>query len=344
MKYIIHTGHLHRNFEIYIKNTFPGFTFIHAKDAQSLDLKSARILLASRVNTIGIDADMLAFLHYAVENRALEGAILSAFVESTSALYTRDTGVHYLYLATKAGASLPGRSLLEATKELENFVPLSKPLGKKPEEIMQTQMLGLYHRLEEGEIPKNDAPKLSVWTIGRPEVSATREVWKQIKPHLDGIHVDFLSFGNENIRDCRGCAYAICKEKGQQTSCIYEDYVVNTMYPSIESSDGILLLTPNYNDMLPANFVSAINRLTALFRKRKFYDKKVFATVVAGHSGAERLSQQIIGALNINKTFYIPNDFSLEIRAHNADSVIQDASIPPRAKVFGEHIKSELKM
>lgn len=341
MKTIIYSGNIREHNKKMIETIFHDYTWVSSHAAKEMNFCNSRVVLVSKINALGIDGDMFSFLEKVLEKQSFENATVGAFVESDTELHTRDAGVQYLYIANKAGANLPGKALVEAIIGEENFVPLSGPLGLEPTKILDGQLKNLHNRME-AEIKRAEKPILSVWTIGRPGISATRELWERIEPHLQGIEIDLLSFGDENIRDCRGCAYAICKEKGQQTSCIYEDYVVEKIYPSIEKSDSILLLTPNYNDMMPANFVSAINRLTALFRKRKFYDKKIFAAIVAGHTGQERLSQQIIGALNINKTFYVPKRFSLEVRAHNADAVRENAEIGKKARAFGKHVRSEL--
>ena len=45
------------------------------------------------------------------------------------------------------------------------------------------------------------------------------------------------------------------------------------MYPAIMECDALVMLCPNYNDAISANLAAFINRLTALLRKTKFYDK-----------------------------------------------------------------------
>ena len=54
------------------------------------------------------------------------------------------------------------------------------------------------------------------------------------------------------------------------------------------------MLCPNYNDALSANLTAFVNRLTALFRQTRFYDKALFAIVVSGYSGGDILARQLI--------------------------------------------------
>lgn len=339
MKVRIQAGNLSPRIERMLRTSFSDYERLTPREALLSSRTFSRVLLCASLNSIGYDRHLLDFFARAQGRNLLEEAVLGVVVESPTPLHTREAGVQLLYHANKLGACLPGRSLVEATNDMENLLPLSLPLGKTPAEILESQLQGLARRLSQ-EKPIRENPRLSVWTIGRPQLSATLAIWEMIRPHLSGVEVELLSFGNENIRDCRGCAYELCKKMGQETRCIYEDYVVKELYPSIERSDGILILTPNYNDMLPANFVSSINRLTALFRKRKFYDKSLFSLIVTGHTGAELLSRQLIGALHVNKTFALPPRFSWEVRAHNVDAVAQNASLPAQARNFAERIVS----
>lgn len=326
----------------HLASACPTASFIPMEEAATRSWKQETVLVAAHLDAIGQDAALIAFLSaVSQQEEAFEGAVCGAFMESETPLFTRDAGVRLLYLLNRMGARLPGRSLVEATPRLDNLTPLSGPLGKSREELLRSSLRSLADHLTAAPASLSH-PRLSVWTIGRKDVSATRAVWEMLEPKLDGIDIDFLPFGGELIHDCRGCAYELCKKMGQQSKCIYEDYVVESLYPSIERSDAILILSPNYNDMLPANFISSINRMTALFRKRKFFDKQLFAITVSGHTGGERLSQQLIGALHVNKTFALPPHFSLEIRAHNVEAVRSDATIPPRLEAFGENIRKQL--
>ena len=79
----------------------------------------------------------------------------------------------------------------------------------------------------------------------------------------------------------------------------------------MRKADALILMCPNYNDALSANLTAFINRLTALFRQTRFYDKAVFALVVSGYSGSDTVARQLISALNMNKSFYLPPRFAL---------------------------------
>ena len=50
------------------------------------------------------------------------------------------------------------------------------------------------------------------------------------------------------------------------------------------------MLCANYNDALAANLTAFVNRLTALFRQNRFYEKRLFALIVSGYSCGDQWS------------------------------------------------------
>ena len=73
----------------------------------------------------------------------------------------------------------------------------------------------------------------------------------------------------------------MCLHFGEQGGCFYGGVMQDEVYPAVRAADALVLLCPNYNDALSANLTAFINRLTALFRQTRFYDKAVFAIVVS---------------------------------------------------------------
>ena len=103
-----------------------------------------------------------------------------------------------------------------------------------------------------------------------------------------------------------------------------------------------MLLAPNYNDALSANITAFINRLTALFRQTRFYDKAVFALVVSGYSGSDIVARQIIAALNMNKSFYLPAHFAMLETANNPGEADILPDIGERLDRFADNILNTL--
>ena len=90
--------------------------------------------------------------------------------------------------------------------------------------------------------------------------------------------------------------------------------------------------------MLTANIVATINRLTALYRLTKFYDKDIYAIIVSGYSGGDALAKQLISSLNMNKTFNLPPYFSLMATANDKGSIFNVPNIESIAQSFAKKI------
>ena len=189
------------------------------------------------------------------------------------------------------------------------------------------------------EKPAYKEPKLLCVHSCNPETSNTLQLWQEVKSHLpSGITVREISLRNGTVPDCAGCPYEMCMYFSSNSSCFYGGPMVEEVYPALEDCDGLLLLCPNYNDALGANLTAFINRLTALFRKKPFDDKCLFALIVSGYSGGDILQQQLIGGLNMNKSFILPGNFSLTETANHPGSIMELPDIQQKASAFALHI------
>ena len=111
-------------------------------------------------------------------------------------------------------------------------------------------------------------------------------------------------------------------------------------YPAIVKGDILVLICPNYNDSVSANIMAFINRLTAVFRTNDFSRKRVYAIIVSGYSGGDIVAQQIIGAMNMNKNFILPEKFALLATANNPGSVLEIEELDEKAAEFAARILS----
>ncbi len=163
-----------------------------------------------------------------------------------------------------------------------------------------------------------------------------------MKRGLSGISVRELGLRNGTLSDCSGCPYKMCLHFGEQGSCFYGGVMVEDVYPAVREADAVLLLAPNYNDALSANLTAFINRLTALFRTTRFYDKLLFGIVVSGYSGSDLIAEQMIAALNMNKTFYLPGHFAMMETANQAGEAMALPGIEKRMEQFAQVIRGNL--
>ncbi len=114
---------------------------------------------------------------------------------------------------------------------------------------------------------------------------------------------------------------------------LYGGPMVEEVYPAVRRCDALVMLCANYNDALSANLTACVNRLTALFRQTRIYDKRLFGLIVSGYSGGDLLARQLISALNMNKLSSrptVPTRTTLvPLRSRSLSSPSASASSPP---------------
>ncbi len=309
------------------------------------DLKNKKIIFAVELPITGISNNLNNFF-IELFNRgkdSLKGSEAILLVHSNYQLYTKTTAQTIIFQSNQLGCRFPGRPLVEATGNLDNFNPLIKVYNLSNEEICYKLCEELGERFKKENVLPIKDPKILVVHSSNWNTSNTLLLWQMVKEHLNYENILEINVGNGNIVDCAGCPYTTCKHFGQQTKCFYGGIIVEELYPAILESDAIIFICPNYNDMISANLVAVINRLTALFRKTKFYDKTLFSIIVSGHSGGDALAKQLISSLNINKTFRLPPYFSLMATANDRGEIKKVPNIEILAKEFAVNIAIEIK-
>lgn len=303
------------------------------------NLQNKYILFAIELNEIGTSNNLnniFSYL-YSIGQDALFGSRACILIHSKYSMFTKTYAQDVIFLANNLGCSFVGRPLVEATANLENYVTMEKVYNIPLEDIclLQCQQLG-ERFLDETLINKNK--NLLVLHSSNREISNTLSLWDMVKSNLNNFNITEINIGNGKILDCNGCSYKTCKYLGKQSKCFYGGIMVEEIYPAILESSSILFICPNYNDMLTANIVATINRLTALYRLTKFYDKDIYAIIVSGYSGGDALAKQLISSLNMNKTFNLPPYFSLMATANDKGSIFNVPNIESIAQSFAKKI------
>ena len=274
---------------------------------------------------------------------SLDGWIGGVVADADSDLYTKSAARELVFTANSAGCAFVGRPLVEGTKTLSNFAIVASNLG--------TDLYGAYVesiRLLVKEMEKRREPgeggtgELLVLHASSHKNSNTYAVWQGVRQYLQDVSITEIGLRNGTLADCSGCPYKMCLHFGERGSCFYGGVMVENVYPAVKKADGILLLAPNYNDALSANLTAFINRLTALFRTTRFYDKKLFGIVVSGYSGSDLIAEQMIAALNMNKTFYLPGHFAMMETANHPGEAMKLPGIEERMKQYAEHIRRNM--
>ena len=102
--------------------------------------------------------------------------------------------------------------------------------------------------------------------------------------------------------------------------------------------DALVTLCANYNDALSANLTACVNRLTALFRQQRFYDKRLFGLIVSGYSGSELVARQLLGTMCLNKTAMLPPRFCMMQTANDLAAVQRIDGIDGQLDRFAEQM------
>lgn len=306
------------------------------------ELKNRRLLFAAALGMTGINLQLYAMLEILRMNPGcLEGSVAGILVDGGSELYTKAVGRQVVQTANGAGCWFIGRPLTEGTGSLENYriIAANHRCGLQEAYLLSARDLVL--RLIAFQKPEYQNPRLLCVHSCNPSTSNTLQLWKEIKAHLtEKVSIREISLREGTVPDCAGCAYDMCMYFSRNSSCFYGGPVVEEVYPALEECNGLMLLCPNYNDALGANLTALINRLTALFRKKPFSDKCLFALVVSGYSGGDLVAGQLIGGLNMNKSFILPGNFALMETANHPGSIMEVRDIHEKSSAFASHILS----
>lgn len=339
---ILMPGEISERLQNMLEFSIKGYDYSIIKNLDGVDLKNKKILFAIELGDTGINIELFKML----EKIKLSGADFmkdsygSVLVNSNNELYSRDIARKTILYANMAGCMFPGRPLSEATGSLKCFNTQQKRAPHLSlEEVCLEDSKSVVERLMNFNSHKLSAPKILTLHASSYKTSNTLSLWNMVKGNLTDYNINEIHIENGSVRDCKGCPYKACKHYSQSSTCFYGGIMVEEVYPAIIDCDILIMLCPNYNDSISANLSAVINRLTALFRKVKFYDKYFYSIIVSGFSGSDIIAEQLISSLNINKTFMLPPKFALMETANDFGEIEKIDNIRDKAKEFAENIK-----
>lgn len=302
-----------------------------------------RLLFAVPLGRYGVNREyyeLLAWLRSS--GRVLSGSVGGMLIDADSELYTKAAARELAVAANLAGCAFVGRPLVEGTASLDNFLVQAANMDTDRFGAYKKSVAILVRELVDFEWQGKENPHLLALHASNHKTSNTLALWQKTKEHLSGIEIQEINLRNGMLVDCAGCPYQMCLHFGEKGQCFYGGAMVDDVYPAVRWADGIVLLCPNYNDALSANLTAFINRLTALFRTTRFYDKAVFAIIVSGYSGSDLIAGQLVTALNMNKTFYLPGNFCMMETANQAGAALKLPEIGQRITDFAAMMQETL--
>ncbi len=315
-------------------------TILHIHQAYGKE----RLLFAAALPASGMNLDLYRCIGWLREHtNGLQGTVAGILIDGEGEFYTKAVGRSLAMAANGAGCTFLGRPLVEGTSSLHNFRVLSKVGNVSLMEAYCNAARELLDRLEQFAPPKRNQANLLVLHASNRNTSNTLTLWGMVKNALPGgVEIKEITLRNGSVPDCMGCTYKTCMHYSEQGNCFYGGVMVEEVYPAVTACDGLLLLCPNYNDALGANISAFINRLTALFRKTPFFEKRLFGIIVSGYSGGDIVAEQLISSLNMNKSFLLPPYFCMLETANDPGEITTLAGIAQRAEAFAAHIGQQL--
>lgn len=312
--------------------------------AQLGDLRGQRLLFAVPTGALGINPVYQQLL-LALRGRpdALTGCTAGLIVDGAGELYTKSTATELALAANLAGCSFVGRPLVEGTGSLANLRIQADNLGCTPQQAYGTTARELVRRVLSHAPTKKERPEVLVLHASSHHISNTLDLWDGVAARLgDRCRITEIGLRNGTVFDCSGCPYTMCLHFGERGGCFYGSVMQDEVYPAVRRADAIVMVCPNYNDAISANLTAFVNRLTALFRQTRFYDKALFAIVVSGYSGGDIVARQLIGGLNMNKSFHLPGRFALVETANSPGEALGLPGIEARLDAFAQTILDTL--
>ncbi len=308
------------------------------------ELQGERLLFAIALGSTGINLKLYAMLEILRTNpRCLRGSVAGILVDGESEYHTKSLGRETVQTANEAGCWFVGRPLVEGTGSLQNYGVTASNHGCSLYEAYIRSARDLAERICAFRKPGWKRPGLLCVHSCNPETSNTLQLFRETEKLLAGrAEVEEISLRGGAVPDCAGCSYDMCMDFGRSSDCLYGGSIVEEVYPALEACNGLILLCPNYNDALGANLTAFVNRLTALFRKKPFADKCLFAVIVSGYSGGDILARQLIGGLNMNKSFILPGNFALMETANHPGSIAKIPDIEKKVRDFAANILSSM--
>lgn len=327
-----------------LESSLDGYTYETVSTVEEFgNLRNKKILFAISLGESGINLELYPILKkIRLEQSCLEGSVGGIIIDGNSELFTKSVGRELAFSANLSGCTFPGKPLVEGTKSLENYDIVAARLDVDNLQAYMHSGRVMVKQLMEFDPPKKKHPKILVLHASNYQKSNTLALWRMVQKHLPECEITEISLRNGTVMDCIGCPYTTCRHFGEMGNCIYGGVIVEQVFPAIIDCDALVMVCPNYNDAISANLAAFINRLTALLRMTKFYDKYLFGIIVSGYSGGDIVAQQLISGLNMNKTFILPSRFAMMETANKGDSLAQQAGVEERAEAFARNLKGHI--
>lgn len=302
-----------------------------------------RGLLVVQLDAIG---QCVPFYKWLLEKKEMDeqyfrNSVLGFVVKSESDYFTKKFTASVMFLMNQMGARFIGHPLVESIKDDGNFKKWQLAEGLSREEVLKHVLDRLVENLIAYKPIVLTNPKVLVLHAGTHEKSNTLALWSMVKEHLGECDISEFHVEEGTAIDCYGCSFDRCIYYSLHRSCFYGGVITEELLPLIEDSDVIVWICPNYNDAISSKLSAVINRLTVLYRRVSFKQKRIYSLIVSANSGSDSVASQLIDALVINKGFQLPPNFALMALASDEGSIYKIPTIHAQAEAFAHQFKEE---
>jgi multimeric flavodoxin WrbA len=159
---------------------------------------------------------------------------------------------------------------------------------------------------------------------------------------LGGVEPEIVTLSDYSVGTCRGCR--LCFDQGEESCPMRDDR--DALIARLDSSDGVVLASPNYSFQVSALMKTFLDRLGFAFHRPRFFGKAFTSIVTQGIYGGEKIVKYLdfVGAglgFNVVKgqcfTAFDPmteaerrkRDRALSKQSRRFHSSLMKASYPP---------------
>lgn len=343
-----------KGLELLLKTALADIPYRLISDISEVALPT-RLLVAVSLGKSGINPSLNAFLSRLREDtKLMKGSIAGMIVQSEQELYGKDCATQVAQSLNAAGCALVPRPLVESIGSLAKLTPasLSLPLEQNP---LRSYLQSIYLLAERiigpgfrGKSPLTghpNPPKLLAVHVCLDMEPNLFDLWDEIAYRL----TPFISYQEINLRQqtihaCNQCNIHRCDHFQPQANCFYGSALLEDSLHLLAETDALLLVCHSYHGSLHPQLSAFIEQISALMSPNLFPTKALYALVVSPHSGGDMVVKQMINALSLDGSFFLPPKFALLETASQPMEAISAPEIEARLDSFTHSILETLSL
>lgn len=137
---------------------------------------------------------------------------------------------------------------------------------------------------------------------------------------LEGVEVEILHVGIDDIHGCIACGY--CR-KSEGNYCVFKDDIVNEISRKMREADGFILASPTYYAGIAGTMKSCLDRI--FYSSSRYFQYKVATSIaVVRRAGGVDVVHQLNNYLNLAQTVIPPSQYWTVAYGMNEGEIMED--------------------